>query len=203
MKYLFYGKTELEHLKNVDSNLESHINQIGDLKREINTDLFSALIESIISQQISTTAATTVTNRLVSLVKELTPENIMEYSLEEIQKCGLSFRKVNYIKGVAEAFINKEISYEHLKTLSDEEITKELIKLHGIGKWTAEMLLIHTFLRANVLSYDDLGIRMGLMILHNLQELSKKDFEYYKNLYSPYGTTASIYLWEIYHRSTL
>ena len=63
------------------------------------------------------------------------------------------------------------------------------------------MLLIHTFLRPNVLSYYDLGIKRGLMILHNLEELSKEQFNFYKRLYSPYGTTASLYLWEIYHEA--
>lgn len=203
MNYILYGKKELNHLKSVDPKLNLYIKKIGKIKRKVNTDLFSALVESIISQQISTTAATTVTNRLIALVGELTPENILKYSLEDIQKCGLSFRKVSYIKGVVDSFINKEINVLHLKTLSDEEIIKELVKLHGIGIWTAEMLLIHTFLRPNVLSYNDLGIKRGIKIVYNLLSLSKEQFEYYKNLYSPYGTTASLYFWEIYNQANL
>lgn len=201
IKYFLYGKLELDHLKSVDLKLKRYIEKIGEIKRKINTDLFSALVESIISQQISTKAATTVTKRLKTLTGELRPENILEHPKEEIQKCGLSFKKVNYIQKVAKAFINNDLNYEELQTLPDEEIIKKLIQLPGVGRWTAEMLLIHTFLRPNVLSYYDLGIKRGLMILHNLEELSKEQFNFYKKLYSPYGTTASLYLWEIYHQA--
>lgn len=72
--------------------------------------------------------------------------------------------------------------------------------LKGIGEWTAEMLLIHSLQRADVLSYKDLGIRRGIMRLYGLEELSKQEFNVYRKRYSPYGTVASIYLWEISSR---
>ena len=74
---------------------------------------------------------------------------------------------------------------------------KSATQLRGVGTWTAEMLLIFTFGRHNILSFDDLGIRHGLMRLHSLEAISKKDFEKYRELYSPYGTVASLYLWRI------
>ena len=200
MNYFKYGEDALKHLKERDEKLGKEIDKIGMIEREINSDLFSGLISSVISQQISTKAAITVTNRLMELVGELTPENLEIIEVEEIQKCGMSLRKAGYIKGIAEAAITKEIDFENLHKLSDEQVTKELTKLKGIGEWTAEMILIHSLHRPDMLSYKDLGIRRGIMRLHELDELSEKEFEIYKDLYSPYGTVASLYLWEISSR---
>lgn len=200
MNYFEYGEDALKHLKGRDKKLGKEIDKIGMIEREINSDLFSGLISSVISQQISTKAAITVTNRLMELVGELTPENLEIIEVEEIQKCGMSLRKAGYIKGIAQAAITKEIDFENLHKLSDEQVTKELTKLKGIGEWTAEMILIHSLHRPDILSYKDLGIRRGIMRLHELDELSEKEFEIYKDLYSPYGTVASLYLWEISSR---
>ena len=96
--------------------------------------------------------------------------------------------------------ITKQLDLANLFNLSAKEISNQLIKLNGIGKWTVEMLLIHTFLKPDIISYSDLAIKRGLMLLHNLDTLSKEAFNYYQKLYSPYGTVASIYLWELYYR---
>lgn len=197
MNYFKYGKKEIDYLTQKDKKLGLEIDRVGMIKRNIDSDIFSALISSVISQQISTKAAATVTNRLVELVGELTPESLEKIEVELIQQCGMSLRKAGYIKGIANSAIRKEIDFENLYKLSDQEIIKELTTLKGIGEWTVEMLLIHSLERADVLSYKDLGIRRGIMRLYGLEELSKKDFESYRNRYSPYGTVASIYLWEI------
>ncbi len=200
MKYFKYGDKEIEYLKEKDLALGKAIDRIGMVQREVNTDIFSSLISSIISQQISTVAATTVKMRLIELIGEITPENIDKADIESIQKCGMSMRKADYIKGAAMAAISNTIDFSKLHNLSDEEVTKELVSLKGVGEWTAEMLLIHSLERPNVLSYKDLAIRRGIMKLHQLEEISKKEFQIYKELYSPYGTVASIYLWEISSR---
>ena len=197
MKYFKYGNKEMDYLKERDPILGAAIDRIGFVKREVNPDIFSALISSIISQQISTKAAITVKNRLLELVGEIKPENIIKLDLEEIQKCGMSMRKADYINSIAEAVINKAVDLNNLNKLSDEEVIKELTKLKGVGEWTAEMLLIHSLQRPNVLSFKDLGIRRGLMRLYSLDHISKDEFEVYRNRYSPYNTVASIYLWKI------
>lgn len=197
MSYFEYGDIEIDYLKKRDKKLGLEIDRIGMIKRETNKNLFSSLISSVISQQISTKAAITVTNRLVELIGEFTPVNIEKTELESIQKCGMSLRKASYIKGIAEAAISKEVDFENLHKLSDEEVSKELTSLKGIGEWTAEMILIHSLERPDILSYKDLAIRRGIMRLYNLEEISKKDFEIYRKRYSPYCTVASLYLWEI------
>lgn len=200
MSYLEYGEKELNHLKKVDPKLKEIIVKFGYLKRETNTNLFSSLVTSIISQQISTKAAKTITNNLISLIKELTFEAVLSHSDEELRSCGLSFKKISYIKGIAEAFKNEEISQKRMKTLSDEQIIKELTNLKGVGVWTGEMLLIHTFKRLDVFTFFDFALKNGLRLLHGLDEIDIDYFNYYKNLYSPYGTVASIYIWEYYKR---
>lgn len=197
MNYFQYGEKEINYLKKKDKKLAKEIDRIGMIKREVDPHVFSALITSVIGQQISTKAAATVTGRLLELVGSFTPEDIERVEVEAIQKCGMSLRKANYIKGIARAAISKEIDFENLYKLSDDQVIKELTTLKGIGEWTAEMLLIHSLERPDVLSYKDLGIRRGIMRLYGLEELSKKEFDSYRKRYSPYGTVASIYLWEI------
>ena len=142
MKYYKYGKDELDYLKEIDPILGEVIDRIGFVKREVNPDIFESLISSIISQQISTKAALTVKKRLMDLVGEITPENIINLDIESIQQCGMSMRKADYIKSATESVVNKEIDLYKLDKLTDEEIVKELIKLKGIGEWTAEMMLL-------------------------------------------------------------
>ena len=167
------------------------------ISREVNPDIFSALISSIIGQQISTKAAITVEGRMLELLGEIKAENIEQTSLEEIKGCGMSLRKAGYIKDIALAYLEQTINFDHLHLLSDQEIIEELTKLKGVGEWTAEMLLIHSLERPDVLSYKDLGIRRGIMRLYGLEQLTKADFENYRKAYSPYSTVASLYLWEI------
>jgi len=197
MNYFKYTNKEIEYLKNRDPLLGAEISRIGFIKRKINPDLFEALISSIISQQISIKAAKTVYNKVINLVGEIKPQNIDRVDVEAIQKCGMSLRKAYYIKNIADAIVNKEIDFDNLYKLSDEDIIKKLVKLKGVGEWTVEMLLIHSLQRPDILSYKDLAIRRGMMRLYGLDEITSEVFKKYRDLYSPYSTTASLYLWEI------
>jgi methylated-DNA-[protein]-cysteine S-methyltransferase/DNA-3-methyladenine glycosylase II len=167
------------------------------IEREVIPDPFTALVSCIVSQQISNKAAETVWNRLLKMLQCITPESIAMASLEEIQGCGMTMKKAGYIKGIAEAAATGRVDFKNLHTLSDEEIIKMLSSLHGVGIWTAEMILIFSLCRPDVLSYDDLAIRRGMMILYGLKELPREKFLRYKKRYSPYGSIASLYLWVI------
>jgi len=197
MIYFQYGDKEVEYLKKKDKKLAAAIDRIGMIKRELTPDPFEALVVSIVSQQISKKAAETVWNRFCNVVCEVNPENILKASDEEIQKCGMTMKKVGYIKGIAEAAVSGQIDFKNLALLSDEEIIKKLSALHGVGVWTAEMLLIFSLNRPNVVSYKDLAICRGMMNLYGLKSLNKEQFERYKKRYSPYGSVASLYLWEL------
>jgi len=197
MQFFEYGEKEIEYLKRKDKKLGAAIEKIGIIKREINPDPFSALISSIVSQQISKKAAETVWDRLSNLIGDITAENIERRTASEIQSCGMTLRKAEYIKGIASAAITGEVDFSKLHTLTDEEIIKKLSSLNGVGIWTAEMLLIFSLCRPDVLSYGDLAIRRGIMNLYGLKELPKEKFNRYRKRYSPYGSVASLYLWEL------
>lgn len=200
MKYFPYGNKEIEHLKQADKILGAAIEKIGMLKRPVLNDVFQATVVSIIGQQISTKASKTVKTRMLDLLGSLTPEAIGRVSIDEIQQCGMTFRKASYIKGVGKAAHSKKIEFDKLHQEPDEKVIKKLLSLHGIGEWTAEMILISGLHRPDIVSYKDLAIRRGMKRLYGLTTLSKEEFDNYKKRYSPYGTVASIYLWELSHQ---
>jgi methylated-DNA-[protein]-cysteine S-methyltransferase/DNA-3-methyladenine glycosylase II len=192
-----YGQEEIEYLKSKDKKLSAAIDRIGIIEREIMPEPFTALISSVVGQQISSKAADTVWSRLIELLSSITPENIAKADLAKIQACGMSMRKAEYIKGIGDAAISREVDFNTLDTLTDDEIIKKLSSLRGVGEWTAEMLLIFSFNRLDVLSYKDLAIRRGMMNLYGHKEITKDRFERYKKRYSPYGSVASLYLWAL------
>lgn len=192
-----YGQAELDHLKKRDKKLGQAIERIGQIDREVNPDLFAALVHSIIAQQISSKAAVTVWNRMCLQCGEINPQTIAANSAESLQKCGLSFRKTDYILKVAETVLQGELDIEKLPLLSDEEIVRQLSSLHGLGVWTAEMLMIFSLQRSDIVSWGDLAIRRGMMSLYGLTALDRPTFDKYRKRYRPYGSVASLYLWRL------
>ncbi|HVJ48838.1 DNA-3-methyladenine glycosylase [Desulfitobacterium sp.] len=197
MQYFEYGQMEIDYLKRKDKKLGAAIERIGMIQREVTPDPFTALISSVVSQQISKKAAATVWQRLSTLLGSITPESIAQVDLAAVQGCGMSERKAGYIKGIADAVIIDTIDFKTLHTLPNEEIIKKLSSFNGVGVWTAEMLLIFSLCRPDVVSYKDLAICRGMMNLYGLKELPKEKFERYRKRYSPYGSVASLYLWEL------
>lgn len=197
MEIFKYSQAELDYLKKKDKKLGVAIDRIGMIEREVIPDLFTALVNSIVGQQISSKAATTVWNRMQEYLGVIAPQTIASANVEKIQQCGLSMRKAGYIKGVGEAALQGMLNLAELYELPDSEIIKRLSSLNGIGKWTAEMLLIFSMERPNIVSWDDLAIRRGMMNVYGLKALTKEQFERYSKRYSPYGSVASLYLWAI------
>lgn len=192
-----YGNEALTHLSEHDAKFAALIQRMGRLEREITPDLFAALVGSIIAQQISGKAAVTVENRLRDRVKRITPDSIASLSPEEIQSCGMSLRKARNIRNAADAFRNGTVPMEHFPEMTDSEIIQQLSSLPGVGVWTAEMLLIFSLGRQDVLSYKDFGIRKGIMRLYGHRTLPPERFQRYRKRYSPYGSIAAFYLWEL------
>lgn len=196
-KFFQYGTTEITYLKQVDEILGEAIERLGKVERVIIPDLFSALIYAIIGQQISVKAVNTIWSRIQERFGEITAQNISRISIHEIQQCGITIRKAGYIKSIADMVIQGDLNLNELYNLSDEEVIKKLSSLHGIGVWTAEMLLLNSMERPDVVSWGDIAIRRGMMKLYGLSELTKEQFNQYRNRYSPYGSVASIYLWKL------
>ena len=192
-----YGAKELDYLRKKDKKLAAAIDRIGLLERAIIPDLFTALIRNIVAQQISKEAMVTIWGRMKERFGDITPTRFGSLSAGEIQSCGMSMRKAEYICGVSQAAMQGDLDLAALGDLSDEEVIERLSSLRGVGRWTAEMLLIFSMERPDVLSHGDLAIRRGIMTLYGHKTLDKERFERYKKRYSPYGSTASLYLWEI------
>jgi len=197
MDIFSYKPNELEALKKKDKKLAAAIDRIGLIQRPVNKDLFAALISSIVSQQISAKGAQTVETRLRELCGKITPGRIHAADIGDIQQCGMSMRKAGYIKSAAEAVHSGALDMEALRDMPDDEVIKRLIALPGIGVWTAEMLLIFSLERKDVLSFGDLAIRRGICRLYGHKILDYERFLRYKKRYSPYSSIASLYLWVI------
>ena len=194
-KIISYGAEEIAHLSKRDGKLGKYIEKIGFVERECFDDLFSGLCYSIINQQLSMKAADRLYEKIRGEVGEIVPENML--SADRLFGCGLSHAKSDCLALCAEKFTRGELSGEILSGMSDEEVIKTLTELRGIGAWTAEMMMIFCLERRDVLSLSDYGIRKGLSILHGMDIKDQAAMRKFKKLYSPYGTTASVYLWEI------
>ncbi len=195
--YFPYTQEETRYLSEADPKLGKYIEEYGYLQRKVEPDIFFALIESIVAQQISGKAADTIFSRVKEALDEITPQSILDTDVEVLRTCGISQNKAKYMKSAAEFFFASDETYESMREKSDEELISLLTQIKGVGVWTAEMLLIFSFGRKDILSYNDFAIRKGLKILHGLSELKQEEYGIYKNMYSPYASIASFYLWEI------
>jgi DNA-3-methyladenine glycosylase II len=197
MSYFEYGELEKNHLMKADKTMEVLIEKLGHIERPVEPDLFGALVSSIISQQISTRAAETIKGRLLELIGQISSDSILGITIEELRACGLSGRKAEYIKNAALEIEEGSLDLNALKEMSDDEVISVLTSIKGIGIWTAEMLLIFSLQRRDVLSYLDLGIRRGIMRAYGFDELSREEFEKIRVKMSPYGSVASLYFWKL------
>lgn len=197
MRIIEYGANELSCLSRKDKKLAKLIERTGHLEREVNKNLFHSLVDYIATQQISNKAARTVQTRIYEKFGIVTAKKMALKSDEEIKSVGISMRKVSYIRCLCQAAISGELEVEQLDSLSNEIVVSKLTSIKGIGDWTAEMFLIFSLERMDIVSYKDFAIRKGMMALYGLKELDRQTFDRYRERYSPYGTVASLYLWHL------
>lgn len=197
MQIFKYSQTETDYLKSKDRRLAEAIERIGLVEREVFPDLFAALVNAIVGQQVSMQAQKTVWERVVKTLGEVTPEAAYRCSDEALRKCGMSERKVRYIKIAAHRICSGSLDLSSLNGMSDKQVCETLTQLDGVGVWTAEMLMLFSMQRTDILSFGDLAIQKGMRMLYRHREITKERFERYKKRYSPYGSVASIYLWAI------
>lgn len=198
MELIFpYGETEIRYLKAHDKRLGEAIDRIGPLQRPVNPDLFESLLHSIVSQQIAGKALATIWSRFKAAVPAVTPQAVHALSTEQLCAFGLPMRKADYIRSAAQSVLDGTLDLTALCELPDQEVCSKLSELRGIGVWTAEMLMIFSMLRPDVLSYGDLAIHRGLRMLYHHRRIDRELFERYRKRYSPYGSVASLYLWAI------
>ncbi len=160
------------------------------------SDPFYTLARAIIGQQISVKAAQAVWNRFENKVKKVNPENTLKAHYMSLKACGLSRQKISYLRSLSSGFVNKQINPNKWKNYSDEEIINELIKIKGVGRWTAEMFLIFNLCRPDVFPADDLGLIKGICNCYNLKyPISKERAIKISKKWKPWRSVATWYFW--------
>lgn len=193
-----YGEKQIKYLCSRDERLGAVIRRVGVIEREVDTDIFASIVKNIAGQQISNAALKTVLGRLYAASGEMiTPDSILTLGVGGIRACGMSMKKAENIFAAAEATKSGALDIDGLATLSDNEVIERLTALRGVGVWTAEMILIFSLCRENVLSFGDFGIRRGIEMLYGESKLTRARLAQYRERYSPYATVASFYLWKI------
>ncbi len=160
------------------------------------SEYFENLVREITSQQLSGKAASTIYGRFKEKVGKVTPENVLKRRDSTLRACGLSFAKISYVKDLAKKVRSGELELNKLNKLTDEEVIEELIKVKGIGRWTAEMFLMFGLARPDVFPIDDLGIRKGTNKLLK-KALTTEDMGTISLGWKPYRTVASWYIWKL------
>lgn len=196
-EYFNYGDREIEYLRGRDKRLGEVIDRIGPIRRRVVPDLFAALVHSIVGQQISTKAQESIWRKIVEKFGDITPDNILAVTPDELQSVGISYRKVDYIRSAAEKISSGEFDITALTTMSDDEVCERLASLRGIGVWSAEMLMLFSMQRPDILSFSDLAIHRGLRMIYHHRKIDRRLFEKYRRRFSPYGSLASLYLWAV------
>ncbi|MBN8545293.1 MAG: DNA-3-methyladenine glycosylase 2 family protein [Ignavibacteria bacterium] len=190
----------IDHLRKNDPILKPLTEKIPPYWYEPREEYAKDLITAILNQQLSIKAAYTIEQRFLKKFgdpPDLTA--LLEADHQDVRALGLSNAKVTYVKAIASAFLNEEVHFHKFPEMSDEEIIKELVKIKGVGEWTAHMFLMFTLIRPNVLPVGDLGIKRAIMINYDLPEMpdAKTVAEISrKGNWAPYNTIACYYLWK-------
>ena len=184
-----------------DKIMRALIKKFGKPDFKQGQDYFQSLLRSIVFQQLSGKAAQKIYERFMELLPEnsnLCPNEVLKLDKDNMRKAGLSLQKINYVKNLSNFFVNNSFQKKDVERMTNEEISKELIQIKGIGQWSVDMFLIFTLNRADILPYGDLGIQKGIMKILNTKILpSKKEMENCSNKWRPYRTIACWYLWRM------
>lgn len=185
------------HLSLVDIQMSKLINRIGEYTLKLDKDYYLKLVNSIIGQQLSIKAKQTIWNRVESLCDNINPQNILEIDNTSLRKVGVSYAKISYIKNLSQKVLSKQINFESLESLDNNEVIRILTSVKGIGNWTAEMFLIFSLGRLNVMSINDAGLRRSIKWLYNFNtQPSVSQIKRISEVWNPYQSVASLYLWK-------
>jgi len=191
------------YLRDIDLIMANAIERVGPCTLIPNPQLFETLVDAIISQQISVKAADAIMKRLrIAIHAEedgtITPDALMPLEEDTLRAVGLSPQKMRYIRDLTERVANGELDLERLSELDDETVITELVKVKGIGRWTAEMMLIFSLGRPDVLPVDDLGFLEGVREAYSLEARpTAKEMRERGEAWRPYRTFATWYMWGV------
>lgn len=189
----------LAHLSAADPILADLVKRVGEIDLRLEDDLWWSLVEAIAGQQLSVAAAGTIVGRLRALGQPPappSPDALLAIPDDQLRAAGLSRAKVAYVKDLASRWLDGSLAQDEISGLPDEAVIDRLVQVKGIGRWTAEMCLIFSLGRQDVLPVDDLGLRVAVQNAYGLDARPGRDeLTRLAEPWRPYRTAASLYLW--------
>jgi DNA-3-methyladenine glycosylase II len=194
-----YAREAMAHLRGADPVLARVIDAVGPIEIALRRERFAALCRAIIFQQLAGAAARTIHGRFVALFpgrRFPSPRQVLDAPPEDLRRAGLSRQKSLYLKDLAAHVANGTLNFHRFHQMDDEEIILDLTRVHGVGRWTAEMFLMFNLGRHDVLPVDDLGVRNAARRLYRMRKMpDAKRLRALAERWRPYRSAASWYLW--------
>ncbi len=186
-----------EEILKKDPKMGELVDILGPLEKpKMTSDLLKDVLETIVSQQLSVKAASTIWSRFEKLVGSVVPGNPILFDAGALRSVGVSLQKSKYIADTCSHFASGEIDQSHLASLSDEEVISKLTKIKGIGRWSSEMILMFSLGREDVFSLGDLGLKTAVSRLYGVERDDLVAIEKISRAWSPFRSYASRYLWK-------
>ena len=192
-KYWDKGKS---YLSNKDKVLKKLIQTYRNEYLTLNSNYFHSLINSIIGQQISVSAAVSMKTKFFKLKRNITPHTVSKLRTTDLRKCGLSRQKILYIRNISKFFLQNKKFIKNINKSSEEEIYNNLIEIKGVGNWTIHMFLMFSYGSSNIFPTGDLGFLKAISKLYKVQlPISERKLKLLYKKWSPYSSQATWYLW--------
>ena len=195
MKPKYWNKGKI-YLSNKDKVLKKLIQTYRNEYLNLNSNYFHSLINSIIGQQISVSAADSIKTKFFKLKRNITPQTVSKLSTIDLRKCGLSRQKILYIRNISNFFLQNKKFIKNINKSSEEEIYNNLIEIKGVGNWTIHMFLMFSYGSSNIFPTGDLGFLKAISKLYKVKlPISERKLKLLYKKWSPYSSQATWYLW--------
>ena len=195
MKPKYWNKGKI-YLSNKDKVLKKLIQTYRNEYLNLNSNYFHSLINSIIGQQISVSAADSMKTKFFKLKRNITPQTVSKLRTTDLRKCGLSRQKILYIRNISKFFLQNKKFIKNINKTSEEEIYNNLIEIKGVGNWTIHMFLMFSYGSSNIFPTGDLGFLKAISKLYKVQlPISERKLKLLYKKWSPYSSQATWYLW--------
>ena len=195
MKPKYWNKGK-DYLSNKDKVLKKLIKNYKNEYLNINSNYFHSLINSIIGQQISVSAADSMKTKFFKLKRNITPITVSKLSTADLRNCGLSRQKILYIRNISKFFLQNKEFIKNINKYSEEEIYNNLIEIKGVGNWTIHMFLMFSYGSSNIFPTGDLGFLKAISKLYKVKlPISERKLKLLYKKWSPYSSQATWYLW--------
>ena len=195
MKPKYWNKGKF-YLSNKDKVLKKLIQTYKNEYLNLNSNYFHSLINSIIGQQISVSAADSMKTKFFKLKRNITPQTVSKLRTTDLRKCGLSRQKILYIRNISKFFLQNKKFIKNINKSSEEEIYNNLIEIKGVGNWTIHMFLMFSYGSSNIFPTGDLGFLKAISKLYKVQlPISERKLKLLYKKWSPYSSQATWYLW--------